>query len=330
MVIALGGSAVRAILDDLLNLAACMTFHKSCRDGSSCGPGYRCHSAGSAPIASFCLPCWIGADRPVIGIASKSANVGDVVEYVSAGPLELDTNQWGRVTEGRGGLIPNAMYFLSQTTPGHMTAFPPQGGTIQQVGIALSPTVMHVQIQQSLPADLLVSMTGDGLTGATGPTGPTGPIGPIGPRGLLGPFGPTGTAGIQGPPGPSGPPGATGATGPTGTIGAPGPTQPTTERVTATQNPAGVPVSPTIDVSFVTADGNSEPQFVTLANGTIDGFEKKIIYSGFPAAPLIITPANFQNGTQVELPDTGGSATFVWDSVSLTWSLVSTFGGIAT
>ena len=69
--------------------------------------------------------------------------------------------------------------------------------------------------------------------------------------------------------------GATGATGPAGSE-----SSPTTERVTATLSPAGVPVSPTIDESFVVSDGNSEPQFVTLANGAADGFQKTITYYG--------------------------------------------------
>ena len=140
------------------------------------------------------------------------------------------------------------------------------------------------------------------------------PIVTVASDGVLGPTGPTG---------PAGGPGATGPTGPTGPT-----VEPTTERVTATGDLAGVPVSPTIDESFVIFDGDAEPQFVTLANGTIDGFLKEIIYYGSDAAPLTITPASFYSGTQVTLPATGGAASFAWDNVALTWSLVATYGGI--
>ena len=186
-----------------------------------------------------------------------------------------------------------------------MTLTPPTSGPIIKVGVAYSPTVLNVQI--------------DTISDGFSPVGPTGPTGPTNPQ-----IGPTGAAGPQGPTGAAGPQGPTGAAGPAT------PAAPTTERVTATQNLAGVPVSPTIDVSFVTGDGNSEPQFVTLANGTVDGFEKKIVYYGSPAAPLTITPASFENGTEVTLPDTGGTAIFIWDNVAATWSLAATYGGVVT
>ena len=255
-VIALGGSAVLAIGTDEDALQACLTTPVVCCPTCiQCPPGTKC---GMIYGAGACVSCLQNLN-PVIGVASAAANVGEVVQYVSSGPIELDTAVWDSVTGGTGGLIPNAAYYLSQTTPGHLSA-PPNGGVLQKVGIAISPTVLHVQIGETLPAELSSVL-------------------------------------------------------------------PTNERVTATQNLAGVPVSPTIGTSFVVSDGNAETQFVTLADGASDGFQKTIVYYGIPGAPLIITPANFAFGTQVELPDTGGTATFAWDSEEETWSLVSTFGG---
>ena len=276
-VIATGGSAVLAVAG----------LQRVCPVG--------CHFAYDAKIGLFRCFC-----QNVIGVASADIRAGEPAQYVSAGKLTLGTSVWDAVTGGSGGLVPNAIYYLSATEPGHMTTDIPPGPVVK-IGVAISPSTFHVQINEAFQ--------GPSGPGPTGPTGPTGVPG-IGPTGAAGPIGPTGAAGPQGP------------------QGLPGSAAPTTERVTATQNLAGVPVSPTIDVSFVTGDGNSEPQFVTLANGTIDGFEKKIVYYGLPAAPLTITPASFENGTEVTLPDTGGTAIFVWDNVAATWSLAATYGGV--
>jgi hypothetical protein len=80
----------------------------------------------------------------------------------------------------------------------------------------------------SLSAQVLALLRGDGPTGPTGPTGPAGPPG-VGATGATGPGGATGPAGATGPTGlgatgATGPTGITGATGPTGATGATGPT----------------------------------------------------------------------------------------------------------
>ena len=73
--------------------------------------------------------------------------MGDVVQYVVAGPLTLDAPTWDAATGGSGGLVPGQPYYLSQTEPGHLTALYPFTGTAVKIGIALNATTLNVQIE---------------------------------------------------------------------------------------------------------------------------------------------------------------------------------------
>ena len=69
-----------------------------------------------------------------------------MARFVAAGPLTLSTNVWDARTGGSGGLVPNAIYWLSSTTRGHMTTVRPTTGQIVQIGVAFSKTTLNVQI----------------------------------------------------------------------------------------------------------------------------------------------------------------------------------------
>lgn len=85
----------------------------------------------------------------VIGVASKFTAAGEVAEYIAAGPLVLDTSVWDARTGGSGGLVPNTVYYLSQTTPGNITSVEPTDGQVVRIGVALSANVLAVDFVQT-------------------------------------------------------------------------------------------------------------------------------------------------------------------------------------
>jgi hypothetical protein len=134
-------------------------------------------------------------------------------------------------------------------------------------------------------AQLLVTLTGAGATGATGNTGATGPAGATGVTGASGATGAAGPAGATGPrgstgatgtTGAAGTAGATGATGPTGNTGATGPTGMGTAGstgVTGATGPTGAAGS-VIPSFSVDSTGNNPAQLTgipgTIVNYVID------------------------------------------------------------
>ena len=53
---------------------------------------------------------------------------------------------------GLSGLVRGITYFLSATTPGTITATPPNNGLVQRLGIATAPDVLLVEIEQPIVA----------------------------------------------------------------------------------------------------------------------------------------------------------------------------------
>ena len=100
-----------------------------------------------APGGSARLALADGTPRGnAIGIATATVAVGDVVPWIGSGVATFPTNVWDSVTGSVGGLVPSAAYFLSQTTPGRMTSVMPSSGQIVKIGVALSATVLDVQV----------------------------------------------------------------------------------------------------------------------------------------------------------------------------------------
>lgn len=96
------------------------------------------------------------------------------------------------------------------------------------------------------------------------------------------------------------------------------PAAPTTEHLASdNSSPWTVVASPTIAVTFVDATfGIDHTQTITLADGTIDGFEKTIIVTnGQSSNTWVVTPAH---GAVVDLPF-DGAATFRWDATNVVW-----------
>jgi hypothetical protein len=83
----------------------------------------------------------------LVGLAAGPGVEGQSVRVLLAGPLEATTDQWDAVTGDTGGLVTASPYYVG-TTPGTLTTdvLSAPGTRIAAVGIALSPTVMMVQI----------------------------------------------------------------------------------------------------------------------------------------------------------------------------------------
>jgi hypothetical protein len=86
----------------------------------------------------------------VVGIASGAGVEGNSVPVQYAGPLELSTAQWDAIDDdfdSGPGLATGSVYYLSNTF-GKITTTP-QAISVQ-IGIALSPTEMMIQIGEPI------------------------------------------------------------------------------------------------------------------------------------------------------------------------------------
>jgi hypothetical protein len=130
------------------------------RDGNSYNP-----IAGSTfPAGTIVCPATSGQGLVVPALADNSEPSlaqpcaiavipgvqGGAVLSRYAGPLTLTVEQWNQVTDTPGGLVPNAVYYVSTTTPGQMTSTQPdEGDLILVAGVALSSTSLMVHISTS-------------------------------------------------------------------------------------------------------------------------------------------------------------------------------------
>jgi hypothetical protein len=123
-----------------------------------------------APIASVAIaagtPCYINssgqavpaiatavATSQVVGVAVAPAAAGAPVYLKTGGGVNLGTAQWDAIVTGEsGGLTTGSVYYLSAATAGFLTKTAPvsESDVDLQVGIALSPESMLVQIRQQL------------------------------------------------------------------------------------------------------------------------------------------------------------------------------------
>lgn len=70
-----------------------------------------------------------------------------------AGFVELTTAQWDAITGDTGGLEVASTYYVSAVTPGFLTRTPPSNPNyIIQVGVAVAPTKMQLQIAPPVAA----------------------------------------------------------------------------------------------------------------------------------------------------------------------------------
>ena len=83
----------------------------------------------------------------LVGLAAATGIEGQSVRVILAGPLEATADQWDAVTGDSGGLVTASPYYVG-TTAGTLTTdvLSAPGTRVAAVGIALSPTVMMIQI----------------------------------------------------------------------------------------------------------------------------------------------------------------------------------------
>jgi hypothetical protein len=82
------------------------------------------------------------ADTTINNLASGSIAV--------AGVLTATTGQWDAVTGQTGGLTPDAIYYLDNTTAGKLTSTAPSTGWVCPVGYAISTTRMKIDVQPTI------------------------------------------------------------------------------------------------------------------------------------------------------------------------------------
>lgn len=89
------------------------------------------------------------AAAEVVGVAAFIDGSGNVVAAGNGETVTLTTAQWDVIVGGSTGLAPDATYYLSAATAGHMVGTTPPaaaGDIAVKVGVALSTTQLYVQI----------------------------------------------------------------------------------------------------------------------------------------------------------------------------------------
>ena len=89
----------------------------------------------------------------VIGLVQEVAvNLGDQTKVILDSYLDASTAEWDAVTAQVGGLTPGAVYYLSPTTAGNLTAIAPSGSGeyMVRVGRAISATRMEIMIERPI------------------------------------------------------------------------------------------------------------------------------------------------------------------------------------
>lgn len=115
---------------------------------TSVGSAVRVSTAGHVDLAQADA----GAHANLIGLALQAVGGGDPVEVQTEGIITLSTGQWDAIAATTGGLAPNAYYYLSPATAGHLTATRPAtvGQYIVVAGVGLSATQMELRIEPPL------------------------------------------------------------------------------------------------------------------------------------------------------------------------------------
>ena len=114
-------------------------------DGSAISAGAPVYAFTSANTIKRANASAVGT-KPVIGLVIDTAIAVSATGRVqTAGLVTLTTGQWDSITGQVGGLTAGSLYYLDVTT-GLLTATAPTTGAVRLVGIALSTTVMQLQI----------------------------------------------------------------------------------------------------------------------------------------------------------------------------------------
>lgn len=84
----------------------------------------------------------------VVGLAVGRAVDGERVTTQFAGPFAMTAAEWDTILGNTlpAGLTPGAQYFLSESHAGRLTEVAPGAGYVNQIGVALTETIMLIQI----------------------------------------------------------------------------------------------------------------------------------------------------------------------------------------
>ncbi len=82
----------------------------------------------------------------VIGLASEDTTATNVGGVQAIGVLTATTGEWDAVTGDSGGLTPNTLYYLSETTAGKLKTTAPTTGYISPIGVAITTTQLRIEI----------------------------------------------------------------------------------------------------------------------------------------------------------------------------------------
>lgn len=89
--------------------------------------------------------------RRIIGLVSDTTiNAAASGNIAITGLMTATTGQWDAVTGQTGGLTPDAIYYLDNTTAGKMSSTAPSTGWVCPIGIALSTTRFKIQVQPTV------------------------------------------------------------------------------------------------------------------------------------------------------------------------------------
>ncbi len=86
----------------------------------------------------------------VIGLAFEDVISGGSGRIQTVGIITATTGEWDTVTGDSGGLTPNTLYYLSETTSGKLKAVAPATGYVSPIGIAISTTQMKIEILNTI------------------------------------------------------------------------------------------------------------------------------------------------------------------------------------
>ncbi len=82
----------------------------------------------------------------VIGLAFEDTSAAGSGRIQVTGVVTATTGEWDVVTGDSGGLTPNTLYYLSETTSGKLKTIAPTTGYIAPIGIAISTIQLRIEI----------------------------------------------------------------------------------------------------------------------------------------------------------------------------------------
>jgi len=111
-------------------------------------PGMAVAASAAADDTAVLANDAAAATRQGLGIVLQGGDAGQRVATRYAGPVTLTPAEWDAIAGTTGGLARNTWYYISATTPGHITATPSANTA---VGFALSNKTLFVSLVQTPP-----------------------------------------------------------------------------------------------------------------------------------------------------------------------------------